>query len=93
MKVVIAMAAAICFVCLVLQTVAFGQLTGERRLKGTRYVALAFLTAWFLIDWLLGATGWVLIEGIALIVRFLLRSLTSRFCWLKNRDKAEFGFS
>ncbi len=64
----IGIAVAICFVYFVLQIVAIGQLTGERRSKGIKYIAPAFVAAWFLIDWLLGATGWVLVEGIVLIV-------------------------
>jgi len=48
--------------------VALGQLTGKRRTTAVKYIALAFVVGWVLIDWLSGATGWVMIEGIVLVV-------------------------
>jgi hypothetical protein len=47
--------------------VALGQLTGKRRSTAVKYVVLAFVAGWILIDWLSGATGWIMIEGIVLI--------------------------
>jgi hypothetical protein len=65
---VVLTAVAICFVFFVLQIVAIGQLTGERRSTGEKYLALAFAAGWFLIDWLFGVTAWVMIEGCVLIL-------------------------
>jgi threonine/homoserine efflux transporter RhtA len=64
----VAIAAAGCFVYFVLLIVALGQLTGERRSTAIKYVALAVVAAWILIDWLSGATDWTMIEGFVLIV-------------------------
>jgi hypothetical protein len=64
----VAVAAAGCFIYFVLLVVALGQLTGERRAVAVRYIAIAFVAAWVLIDWLSGATGWVMVEGTVLIV-------------------------
>jgi hypothetical protein len=61
-------AAAVSFVFFVLLIVALGQLTGERRSTALKYIALAVVAGWVLIDWLSGATGWALIEGTVLIV-------------------------
>ena len=59
--------AAVCFVFIVLLLVALGQLTGERRRIAIRYIALALVALWVLVDWLSGATDWTMIEGIVLI--------------------------
>jgi hypothetical protein len=67
-KAAIETAAAASFVFFVLLIVALGQLTEARRLTAIRYIALAIVAACVLIDWLLGATGWVIIEGIVLVV-------------------------
>jgi hypothetical protein len=61
-------AATACVAYFVVLIVALGQLTGKRRRTGVRYIALAFVAGWVLIDWLSGATGWVMIEGIVLVV-------------------------
>jgi hypothetical protein len=61
-------AAAACVAYFVVLIVALGQLTGKRRTTAVKYIALAFVAGWVLIDWLSGATGWVMIEGIALVV-------------------------
>jgi hypothetical protein len=60
--------AAVSFVYFILLIVALGQLTGERRSTAIKYIALAVVAAWLLVDWLSGATGWALVEGIVLIV-------------------------
>jgi hypothetical protein len=65
---VVLMAVAICFVFFVLLIVAIGQLTGERRAVGEKYLALALVAGWFLIDWAFGVTAWVVIEGFVLVV-------------------------
>jgi hypothetical protein len=65
---VVLTAVAICFVFFVLQIVAIGQLTGKRRSTGEKYLALAFVAGWFLIDWLFGVTAWLVIEGFVLVV-------------------------
>jgi hypothetical protein len=67
-RAVILVAVVICFVFFILQVVAIGQLTGERRSTGTKYLALGFVAGWFLIDWLFGVTAWVVIEGFVLVV-------------------------
>jgi hypothetical protein len=64
----IELAAAACVVYLVVLIVALGQLTGKRRSTAIKYVALAFVAGWVLVDWLSGATGWVMIEGIVLVI-------------------------
>jgi hypothetical protein len=64
----IEIAAAVSFVYFVLLIVALGQLTGPQRSTAIKYIALAVVAAWILIDWLSGATGWALVEGIVLIV-------------------------
>jgi hypothetical protein len=61
-------ATAACVVYFVVLIVALGQLTGKRRSTAVRYVALAFVAGWVLIDWLSGATGWVMLEGVVLVV-------------------------
>jgi hypothetical protein len=61
-------ATAACVVYLVVLIVAIGHLTGKRRSTAVRYVTLAFLAGWILIDWLSDATNWVMIEGIVLVV-------------------------
>jgi hypothetical protein len=61
-------AAAACVVYLVVLIVALGQLTGKRRSTAVRYIALAFVAGWVLIDWLSGGTSWAVIEGIVLVV-------------------------
>jgi hypothetical protein len=63
----IELGAATCAVYLVVLIVALGQLTGKRRSTAIKYVALAFVAGWVLFDWLSGATGWVMIEGIVLV--------------------------
>ena len=68
MNAVVLMAVAICFVFFVLLIVAIGQLTGERRAVGEKYLALALVAGWFLIDWAFGVTAWVVIEGFVLVV-------------------------
>jgi membrane associated rhomboid family serine protease len=61
-------AATACVVYFVVLIVALGQLTRKRRSIAIKYIALAFLAGWVLIDWLSGATGWVMIEGIVLVI-------------------------
>ena len=68
MNAAIEIAAAVNFVYFILLIVALGQLTGERRSTAIKYVALTVVAAWVLIDWLSGATGWALVEGLVLIV-------------------------
>jgi len=68
MDAAVVIAATGCFVYFVLLIVALGQLSGERRAIAVRYSAVAFIAAWVVIDWLSGATGWVMVEGTALIV-------------------------
>ena len=68
MNAVVLIAVAICFAFFVLQIVAIGQLTGERRSTGEKYFALCLVAGWFLIDWLFGITAWVVIEGFVLVV-------------------------
>ena len=67
MNAAIEIGAAVSFVYFILLTVALGQLTGQRRSTAIRYIALAVVAAWVLIDWLSGATGWALVEGMVLI--------------------------
>jgi hypothetical protein len=64
----IELAAAACVVYLVVLIVALGQLTGKRRSTAIKYVALVFVAGWILVDWLSGATGWVMIEGVVLVM-------------------------
>jgi hypothetical protein len=64
---VVLTAVATCFLFFVLQVVAIGQLTGERRSTGEKYLALCLVAGWFLIDWLFGITAWVVIEGFVLV--------------------------
>jgi hypothetical protein len=59
----IEIAAAVSFVYFVLLIVALGQLTGQRRSTALKYIALAVVAGWILINWLSGATGWAIIEG------------------------------
>jgi hypothetical protein len=61
-------AATACVVYFVVLIVALGQLTGKRRSTAIKYIALAFVAGWVLIDWLSGATGRVMIEGVVLVV-------------------------
>lgn len=68
MNAAVEIAATACVAYFVVLIVALGQLTGKRRRTGVRYIALAFVAGWVLIDWLSGATGWVMIEGIVLVV-------------------------
>ena len=49
MNAVVLIAVAICFAFFVLQIVAIGQLTGERRSTGEKYFALCLVAGWFLI--------------------------------------------
>ena len=65
MNAAIEIVAAVSFVYFIL---ALGQLTGERQSTAIKYIALAVVAAWVLIDWLSGATGWALVEGVVLIV-------------------------
>jgi len=64
----VAIAAVGCFIYFVLLIIALGQLTGERRTVAVRYGGIALIAAWVLMDWLSGATGWVMVEGTVLIV-------------------------
>jgi hypothetical protein len=64
----IEVATAACVVYFVVLIVALGQLTGKRRSTAIKYVALMFVAGWVLFDWLSGATGWVMIEGIVLVI-------------------------
>jgi hypothetical protein len=57
-----------CFLCVVLQIAALGQLTGKRRETGCRYLAVAMLAVLFVLDWLCGATGWAALEALAAIL-------------------------
>ena len=68
MNAAVEIAAAACVVYLVVLIVALGQLTGKRRSTAIKYVALAFVAGWVLFDWLSGATGWVMVEGIVLVI-------------------------
>jgi hypothetical protein len=61
-------AATACVVYFVVLIVALGQLTGKRRSTAIKYIALAFVAGWVSIDWLSGATGRVMIEGVVLVV-------------------------
>ena len=61
-------AVAICFLYAVLQIVALGRLTGERRMTGMKYLVVAVVAAFFLLDLLLHASGWAVVEGFVLIV-------------------------
>jgi hypothetical protein len=61
-------AATACAVYFLVLIVALGQLTGKRRSTAVKYIALAFVAGWVLIDWLSGATGRVMIEGVVLVV-------------------------
>ena len=64
----VAIAAAGCLAFFVFLVVALGQLTVEHRATAKKYVALAVVAAWILIDWLSGATNWTMVEGVVLIV-------------------------
>ena len=68
MNAAVEIATGACVVYLIVLIVALGQLTGKRRTTAVKYIALAFVAGWVLIDWLSGATSWVMIEGIILIV-------------------------
>ena len=67
MNAAVEIAAGACVVYLIILIVALGQLSGKRRATAVKYIALAFVAGRVLIDWLSGATGWVMIEGIVLI--------------------------
>jgi len=64
----IEVATAACVVYFVVLIVALGQLTGKRRSTAIKYIALVFVAGWVLVDWLSGATGWVMVEGIILVI-------------------------
>ena len=68
MNAAVKIAATACVVYFVVLIVALGQLTGKRRSTAIKYIALAFVAGWVLIDWLSGATGRVMIEGVVLVV-------------------------
>ena len=68
MNAAVEIAATACVVYFVVLIVALGQLTGKRRSTAIKYIALAFVAGWVLIDWLSGATGRVMIEGVVLVV-------------------------
>ena len=68
MGIAVAVAAAGCLFFLILLVASIGHLTGERRRIAARYVVLGFVTVWVLTDWLSGATGWVMMEGVLLVV-------------------------
>ena len=65
---VVEIAVALSFLYMVLQIVALGQLTGERRMTGMKYLVVAMCAVLFVIDWLIGATGWAAIEAFVAIV-------------------------
>jgi hypothetical protein len=60
--------AAVCLAYFALLIVALGHLTGRRRQVAQRHVPLLFFEGWVLIDWLSGATNWVMVEGIAVVI-------------------------
>ena len=68
MNAAIEVATAACVVYFVVLIVALGQLTGKRRSTAIKYIALVFVAGWVLVDWLSGATGWVMVEGIILVI-------------------------
>ena len=68
MNAAVEIAATACVAYFVVLIVALGQLTGKRRATAVKYIALAFVAGWILIDWLSGATGGVMIEGVVLVV-------------------------
>ena len=68
MNAAVEIAAAACVAYFVVLIVALGQLTGKRRTAAVKYIALAFVAGWVLIDWLFWRDSWVMIEGIVLVV-------------------------
>jgi hypothetical protein len=53
----------------ILQIVALGQLTGQRKMTGIKYLGVVVLFALFLfVDWLLHAETWAAIEELVLAV-------------------------
>ena len=68
MNAAVGILAAVCLSYCALLIVALGHLTGLRRQVAKRYVPLLFFEGWVLIDWLSGATNWVMVEGIVLVI-------------------------
>jgi hypothetical protein len=83
--------AAVCFAFLALLVFSLGQLSGDRRSVAVRYIALAVFAIRVLLDWLSGATDWVMVEGSALMVAIPM-AIGHLWIMLRQESRESRGF-